>query len=301
MTIITKTLCVRQGCPLSPYLFIIGIELLTNQIRTNENIKGVTIANLELKNTCYADDASFILDGSQKSFETLIDVLENFSFISGLRLNSKKCQVLRIGPLKNTNISFLKKKHFVWSSSEAKALGMIFCTNNEDILKKNLEPKLNQFEAVLKQWQHRKLTLLGKITVIKTFALPKLIYALSSLPNPQTSTIKHIEKQMYTFLWNGKPEKIKRKTLIQNYEKGGLKMIDIDKFIQAQKISWIKRLFEPNIKTTLKEVYTQRLRNLEMRSYLNVILMRMIFQKILRKIRFLQIYYMHGVKFINRM
>ena len=64
---------------------------------------------------------------------------------------------------------------------------------------------------------------------------------------------------MYTFLWNGKPEKIKRKTLIQNYEKGGLKMIDIDRFIQAQKINWIKRLFEPNIKTTLKEVYTQRL------------------------------------------
>ena len=54
-------------------------------------------------------------------------------------------------------------------------------------------------------------------------------------------------------------KKITRKTLFQNYEKGGLKMIDIDKFIQAQKISWIKRLFAPNIKTTLKEVYTQRL------------------------------------------
>ena len=54
-------------------------------------------------------------------------------------------------------------------------------------------------------------------------------------------------------------KKIKPKTLIQNYKKGGLKMIDLDKFIQAQKISRIKRLFEPNIKTTLKEVYTQRL------------------------------------------
>ena len=104
----------RQGCPLSPYLFIIGIELLTNQIRTNKNIKGITLAGSDLKNTCYADDASFILDGSQKSFETLIDVLENFSFISGLKLNSKKCQVLRIGPLKNTNIIFLRKQKTVW-------------------------------------------------------------------------------------------------------------------------------------------------------------------------------------------
>ena len=59
---------VRQGCPLSPYLFIICMELLTNQIRINKNIKGITIAGCELKDTCYADDASFILDGSRQSF-----------------------------------------------------------------------------------------------------------------------------------------------------------------------------------------------------------------------------------------
>ena len=104
---------VRQGCPLSPYLFIIGIELLTNQIRTNESIKCITLAGSELKITCYADDASFILDGTHKSLETLIDVLENFSNISGLKLNPQKSQVLRIGSLKNTYITFLKKKQFV--------------------------------------------------------------------------------------------------------------------------------------------------------------------------------------------
>ena len=250
---------VRQGCPLSPYLFIIGIELLANQIRTKENIKGITLAGSELKITCYADDASFILDGTQKSFETLIDVLENFSNISGLKLNPKKCQVLRIGSLKNTSITFLRKKQFEWSSSKAKALGMVFCTNKDDIFKLNLEPKLKQFEVVLKQWQHRKLTLHGKITVIKTFALPKLIYALSSLQSPPKSVIKHIEKQMYTFLWDGKPEKVKRKTIIQNYEKGGLKMIDIEKFMQAQKITWIKRILDPNNKTVLNGIYLQRL------------------------------------------
>ena len=70
--------------------FIIGIELLTNQIRTNENIKGITLTDSELKITCYANDASFILDGTQKSFESLIDVLENFSNISGLKLSPQK-------------------------------------------------------------------------------------------------------------------------------------------------------------------------------------------------------------------
>ena len=80
---------VRQGCPLSPYLLILCIELLSNQIRNNENINGINICGFELKNACYTDDASFILDGSKKSFETLVTILENFSNISGLKLNTK--------------------------------------------------------------------------------------------------------------------------------------------------------------------------------------------------------------------
>ena len=94
---------VRQGCPLSQILLILYIELLTNQIRNNENISGINIFGFELQNACYADDASFILGGSKKSFEILLTILENFSNISGLNLNTKKCQVLRIGASKNTD------------------------------------------------------------------------------------------------------------------------------------------------------------------------------------------------------
>ena len=165
-----------------------------NQIRNNENISGVTIYGFELKNACYADDESFILDGSKKSFESLVTILENFSNISGLKLNTKKCQVLRIGASKNTDTVYMKNRKFQWSSIEAKALGMIFTNIKTDIMNLNLEKKIRQFEICLKQWQHRKLTLMGKVTVVKNFALPKLIFALSSLPNPPKSTIDRIER-----------------------------------------------------------------------------------------------------------
>ena len=94
---------VRQGCPLSPLLFILCIEPLSNEIANNNNIKGIHIDNIEVKNTLFADDATFITDGSKMSFETLIDVLDNFSKTSGLRLNTKKCNVLRAGSLKTQN------------------------------------------------------------------------------------------------------------------------------------------------------------------------------------------------------
>ena len=81
---------VRQGCPLSPYLFIICIELLSNQILKNQDIKGIKINGKEFKTSLFADDAAFIMDGSRRSFDSLVYVMDNFSNISGLKLNAKK-------------------------------------------------------------------------------------------------------------------------------------------------------------------------------------------------------------------
>ena len=48
----------------------------------------------------------------------------------------------------------------------------------------NLLPKLCEFSNCLKRWSHRKLLLMGKTTVVKTFGLPKLIYPFTVLADP---------------------------------------------------------------------------------------------------------------------
>ncbi len=51
---------VRQGCPLSAYIFIIALETLANKIRNDTNIKGIKIDNKEIKITLLADNITLI-------------------------------------------------------------------------------------------------------------------------------------------------------------------------------------------------------------------------------------------------
>ena len=60
---------------------------------------------------------------------------------------------------------------------------------------------------------------------------------------------------MFEFLWEGKPDKIKRNTIIQNIENGGLKMVDIELCITSLKASWVKRLTDENNKGDWKFIY----------------------------------------------
>ena len=49
---------VRQGCLLSPYLFILSAEILAKSIRKNTDIKGLRVKNTEIKISQYADDTT---------------------------------------------------------------------------------------------------------------------------------------------------------------------------------------------------------------------------------------------------
>ena len=89
----------------------------------------------------------------------------------------------------------------------------------------------------------RNLTLEGKITIFKTLAISKIIHlaSVTVLPN---STITELNKIHKEFIWNHKRPKIKEKTLINNFDKGGLKDVDIPSKIASLQCSWVKRLFD---------------------------------------------------------
>ena len=227
---------VRQGDPLSPLLFILGLEILACSIRQNEKIQGIQIDNLEVKVSLFADDLTcFLRNGS--SYDCLQDCLSAFSKCSGLRVNEEKTEFFSIG------IRKLEREMYPHEfKTSIKILGVYFDYNNVSRNKSNFDSALKSIKKVLNMWKWRGLTFIGRIQIVKSFSIPKIMSKAGLIPL-SSEFIKEINKEFYSFIWKGK-DKIKRSALINDIEDGGLKMLDLESMIFAQRIICLKKYTE---------------------------------------------------------
>ena len=123
-----------------------------------------------------------------------------------------------------------------------KILGIYFTYNSRLKHELNFDAILKSLKKTLSGWQWRNLTVFGKIQIIKTFAMPKLMFRASVL-NPDKDFLKKINSVMFNFLGNGK-DKIKRLALISEYKDGGLKMPHVESAIKTQRIICLKKYTE---------------------------------------------------------
>ena len=193
----------------------------------------------EIKSVIFADDmTSFVRD--KLSHRTLFDTIDLFSTYSGLKVNHDKTEILLLGNME-VNSSELGVNEI---SKVIKILGVHFTFNHSLFYKLNFESIEKSLRGLLKSWSWRGLTLLGKIQVIKSFAVPKILYRAVLISNKK-EFIKKIDTLLYSFVWKGK-DKVKRTAFINPIEKGGLKMPNIESMISAQRIICIKRYLSPD-------------------------------------------------------
>ena len=100
----------------------------------------------------------------------------------------------------------------------------------------------------INNWNKRDLTPFGKVTVLKTLVISKIVHLLIALPTPSPKVLNEINKMFYAFLWDGKPDKMRRTLAKQKMVHGGIGMLDVSLFDKALKLTWIRRLFRNEAK-----------------------------------------------------
>ena len=77
----------RQGCPLLPLLFNIVLEVLARAIRQVKEINGIQLEKEEVKLSLFADDMIVYLEDPIASAQKLLKLINNFSKVSGYKIN----------------------------------------------------------------------------------------------------------------------------------------------------------------------------------------------------------------------
>ncbi len=237
---------IRQGCPISPYLFIIAVEVLAISIRANKNIKGIKVSSTEFKISQLADDTTlFLLD--LLSVKNALVCLHKFHRISGLKINLDKTIAKGIGSLKD----FMPDDDcgVKWTTGPVTTLGLTLGGEMSVIKSSNFDCRVKVMSNLLNMWLSRGLSLIGRVTILKSLALPLVQYPAFCLPIT-TEITQEIEIQIASFLWKHKRAKVKKNVIIQPIDNGGIKAPDFTSIVKANRVTWIKRLITSDGKWT---------------------------------------------------
>ena len=227
---------VRQGDPLSSSLFIICIEMLASAVRADINIKGLQVYGRMQKLSMYADDMTSLLLDIPSALK-LLETLNLFKDCSGLDLNYGKTEAMWIGSNKDRQDKPLPIR---WPDGPIKALGAHFGHDRHRCYKEDLDKNYTKMVQACSIWKQRNLTLIGRILIVKTIGISKLIYICSDMHVPP-QFVKQVNEYIFKYIWREKPPKVKMKTLIGKKCQGGLKMIDFNTMNKVLKAIWIKR------------------------------------------------------------
>jgi hypothetical protein len=204
----------------------------------SEDISGIKVGDKEIKILQMADDTT-IFTTNLEDIPRILKVLKNFYEISGLKTNVDKTIAYKLGHNQDYNFpdNYLGLK---WSRDPFNLLGITIAENEANSIKDNFKSRIEGIELLTRIWCGRNLSLKGKLAVINSLLIPKIIYPCTILDVPD-ETIQQVSNIIKNFFWNWKRPKIKLDVLIRTIEKSGIKYPCIDCKIKSWKTLWAIR------------------------------------------------------------
>ena len=189
---------VRQGCPISALLFVLVAEILSIKLRSDKNVTGISVNNIEYKICQLADDTTIFIK-NLKSLQSAIDLFQNFQKCSGLKLNLEKTEIIPLEPHRLSPIDLPNKVDKLSINYGAfKTLGVWFSQIFDESLKLNYDEHIIKIETLLQIWKQRSLSWKGTIMIIKTLILSQVTHLLSMVFTP-SYILEKLDKRRLVF------------------------------------------------------------------------------------------------------
>ena len=237
---------VRQGCPLSPLLYVLIIEILALQLRANPNIVGFTVGGEKIISLHYADDTVITMKQNRCFKEVYKDLLD-YELATGAKVNASKTHGLWTGRWRGSPDTPLG---YTWTSGNVENVGLFFGNDN---------PALRTFEKILPKvirslnyWRHFALNKLSKARTIEIFHASKLWYAARFYTIP-TSIQLQLQQAFNQYIhWPNRVHTVSQQEMFKLRRHGGIKLIHIRTKSTASKVAWIIQLLtNPHLRTHL--------------------------------------------------
>ena len=127
----------RQGCPLSPLLFNIVLEVLATAIRDKKEIKGIQIGKQEVKLSLFADDMILYIENPKNATRKLLELISEFGKVAGYKINSEKSLAFLYTNDEKSEREIKETLSFTIATKRIKYLGVNLPKETKDLYAEN--------------------------------------------------------------------------------------------------------------------------------------------------------------------
>lgn len=236
----------RQGCSLSPYLFVLCMNILSKKIdkaATERKFKfHPRCHSLSLTHLCFADDLMVFVEGSKDSIEGALAVFYEFAAWSGLKISLEKSTIYMAGVPVEEKSRILSDFPFAVGDLPVRYLGLPLMS--QAMRSQDYQPLVEKIRGRINTWTTRFLSYAGRLMLIKS-VLMSIVNFWSAAFRLPGQCIKEIEQLCSAFLWSGPSlkttgAKVAWRDVCKEREEGGLgirALKDVNK-VSSLKLIW---------------------------------------------------------------